>query len=98
MALQDSDNRAAGYPEGAAGDQQVVGRQRIGTFWAILFMASTMIGIVALVALLFNVFNSAFGYVMIQNEIDPDTIVHSVQEEKLLAMPNTTSSEDDEVL
>src|SRR5687767_7317646 len=98
MTLQNSTNRAKGYPEGAAGEQQVVGRQRRGTFWSVVFMASTLIGIIALMALLYNVINSAFGYVMIQNEIDPDVIVQAVQEEALFSTPNLTSSEDDQVL
>ena len=98
MAQQNSTNRAKGYLEGAAIEQQVAGRQRTGSFWAVVFMASTLIGIIALLALLYNVINSAFGYVMVQNEIDPESLVQSVQQETLLGRPNLTSSEDDEEL
>ncbi|MCC6455135.1 MAG: phosphate ABC transporter permease PstA [Caldilineaceae bacterium] len=98
MALPNSTGNGADYPEGAAGHQQVVARQRTGAFWAVIFMASTLIGIIALVALLYNVINSAFGFVMIQNEIDPEVIVQSAQEELLLNTPNLTTSEDAESL
>jgi phosphate transport system permease protein len=75
MALQNSISMDTGYPEGAAGERRVVSRQRRGGFWALVFMASTLVGIIALMALLYNVVNSAFGYVMIQNEIEPEAIV-----------------------
>lgn len=98
MTLRNFTTKNTGYPEGKSGDQQVAGRQRRATLWAVVFMASTMIGIVALTALLYNVVNSAFGLVMVQNKIDPDAIVLGVQKEKLLGMPNTMSREHDEEL
>jgi phosphate transport system permease protein len=79
MARQHVSIPTSGYPEAAAGEKQVVSRQRYGAFWAVLFMASTLIGIIALMALLYNVVNSAFGYVMIQNEIDPEVLVQEYQ-------------------
>jgi ABC-type phosphate transport system substrate-binding protein len=57
-----------------------------------------MVGIVALVALLYTIVNSAFGYVAIQNSIDPQELVLSVEEARMLSAPNLVSSEDDEVL
>ena len=80
MALQNSLSRDiastdTGYPEGVAGERWVASRQRRGSFWAVVFMASTLVGIIALMALLYNVVNSAFGYVMIQNEIEPEVLV-----------------------
>ena len=98
MALQNSSNQSTGYPEGEAGDKRVANRQRNGSIWSAVFMGSTLIGIIALLALLYNVINSAFGYVMVQNEIDPDAIVQSVQKEQVLGLPNVTASEDDEEL
>ncbi len=98
MTLQNSSNRSIGYPEGAASEKRVASRQRQGSIWAYVFMASTLIGIVALLALLYNVVNSAFGYVMVQNEIDPDSIVQAVQEADLLAVPMLMASENDEEL
>jgi phosphate transport system permease protein len=98
MALQNSHERATGFPEGAAGEKQVAGRQRAGAIWTVIFMGSTLTGIIALIALLYNVVNSAFGFVMIQNEIDPEVLVQAAQEEFLLGVPNLTPNEDDEVV
>jgi len=49
-------------------------RHRVGAFWHIVFQASTVIGIIALTALLFNIVNQSFGSVVIQNEVDPETL------------------------
>jgi phosphate transport system permease protein len=50
------------------------GRHRVGQIWHVIFRASTLIGILALTVLLFNIVNSAFGYVAIENEIDPESL------------------------
>jgi phosphate transport system permease protein len=63
-----------------------------------LFLASTIVGIIALGVLLINIINGAFGLVAIQNEIDPESLVLAVKEEEMLNAPNTVSSEDDSVL
>jgi phosphate transport system permease protein len=42
--------------------------------WNILFQASTVIGILALIALILNIINSAFGYVAYEARVDPDTL------------------------
>ena len=38
-------------------------RNRWGVIWHVLFQASTIVGIIALVALMLNIINGAFGYV-----------------------------------
>lgn len=84
---------ANGFPEGARGDQQVQARQRTGSLWATLFMASTLVGIVALLALLYNVIDSSFGYVAIQNSIEPAALVASYVEDpaaELADLPKET--------
>ena len=48
-------------------------RNRTGTIWHVIFQASTAVGIIALIALLFNVSNGAFGYVAYEARVDPDT-------------------------
>jgi phosphate transport system permease protein len=63
-----------------------------------VFQASTVIGIIALTALLYNVINSAFGYVAIQNTVDPKDVVLAVEEERMLSASNLLSSENDNVL
>lgn len=49
-------------------------RRRSGIVWQGLFYIATVIAIIALIVLLLNIFNSAFGYVLIQNEIQPETL------------------------
>jgi phosphate transport system permease protein len=89
---------SGGFPEGEVLEQQLRTRQRRAVTWSAIFLASTVIGIIALVALLYNIFNSAFGLVAIQNEVDPDAIVLALEEQQLLALPNLQASEDDDVL
>jgi phosphate transport system permease protein len=73
-------------------------RHRVGGFWRVVFLSSTIVGIVALTALLYNIINGAFGYVAIQNELDPEAIVLEVEEERMLSAPNLVASEDDKLL
>ncbi len=49
-------------------------RHRRSWFWHLFLQASTIIGIVALSALLYNVSNQTFGYVAIENEVDPRSL------------------------
>mgnify|MGYP006291696181 FL=1 len=49
-------------------------RHRVGRVWRMIFRASTLIGIIALTVLLLNVVNSAFGYIAIENAIDPEDL------------------------
>lgn len=46
-------------------------RHRVGRIWLVVFQVSTLIGIVVLGALLFNILNLAFGYVAIETKVDP---------------------------
>jgi phosphate transport system permease protein len=52
----------------------------------------------ALIALLFNIVDGAFGYVAGQNSIDPDALALQHQEETMLGASNILSSEDDLLL
>jgi phosphate transport system permease protein len=59
-------------------------RHRIGQIWHSVFRVSTVVGIFALIVLLLNIINSAFGYVAIENEIDPtDLAINGIPIEKL---------------
>ena len=62
------------YPEGEALVAQIKERHRRGAIWRTLFLAATIIAIIVLVALLYNIINSAFGLVAIQNNIEPDSL------------------------
>ncbi len=60
------------------------GRQKKGRIWQVLFQASTVVGIVALIALLATVINESFGYVALENKVDPKTLaVNNVAVEDL---------------
>jgi phosphate transport system permease protein len=86
------------YPEGARLDRFVRFRNNMGNFWWFMFLFSIIIGIIALIALLYNIINGAFGLVAMENQVNPQALVLAAQEEKMLARPNTTSSEDDNEL
>ena len=49
-------------------------RYRSGNIWRGIFLFSTMVGIVALGALLFTVINQSFGYVAMEFELDPSDL------------------------
>jgi len=49
-------------------------RHRIGKIWFVIFQASTVVGIVALTALLVTIVNSAFGYIALESSIHPSTL------------------------
>lgn len=49
-------------------------RHRAGRIWRGIFRASTFISILALGTLVLNIANSAFGYVAIENEINPEDL------------------------
>lgn len=75
---------AAFSPDGTDFRYNVAARYRVGRIWHVIFQASTLIGIIALTALLYNVVNQSFGLVAIQNEVDPMALaVDGVPLEKL---------------
>ncbi len=49
-------------------------RYRTGRVWQVIFQFSTLVGIVALAALLYNIANSAFGYVIVEYTIPPESL------------------------
>lgn len=97
MAVQDT-NIAGSYPEGDELQKFIKRRNTGGLVWRIVFLSSTVIAIIALTALLYNIINSSFGYVAVQNKVDPAALVLAAEEERMLAATNITSSEDDNEL
>ena len=73
-------------------------RKRKGVLWYVLFQVSTIIGIIALIALMLNIINSAFGYVAYEARVDPDTLtvdgtpVEDQSTEQLVALLQSTLS------
>jgi phosphate transport system permease protein len=49
-------------------------RHRVGRVWLVIFQMSTLIGIVVLSALLFNILNLTFGYAAIETKVDPASL------------------------
>jgi phosphate transport system permease protein len=73
-------------------------RNRKGALWQIIFRASTIIGIIALITLMLNIINGAFGYVAYEAKVDPDTLVvngtpvQDQSKEQLVALLQSTLS------
>ena len=73
--MSDLSTRTAVQPEAGWGEQNLTDRQRVAAIWHLIFQGATMIGIIALIALLFNIVNGAFGLVALQNQIEPHVLV-----------------------
>jgi phosphate transport system permease protein len=73
-------------------------RNRKGIIWHVLFQASTIVGIIALIALMLNVIDSSFGYVAYEARVDPDSLtvegipVEDQSKEQLVALLQSTLS------
>ena len=89
---------AGGMPEGAELEGYLRRRNRSGRIWLALFQAAIILAILALFALLYNIINGSFGLVAVENVRDPVDLVMEIEEAKMLAAPNVTASEDDEVI
>jgi len=63
--------------------QNIERRRRHGKVWHVLFYLATTTAIFALVILLLNIFNSVFGFVLIENEVAPTELVQSGNLEEL---------------
>ncbi|MEZ4769936.1 MAG: phosphate ABC transporter permease PstA [Caldilineales bacterium] len=86
------------FPEGDEFDRFVRRRQRVGKTWHGLFFAATLVGIIALAALLIDVVDDTFGYVAIQSNIPETTLVMEYNKVRMLNAPRTLASEDDQLL
>ncbi len=87
-----------GYPSGPQLNSQIKRRKRGGQIWYILLMSSLIIGILALIALLYTIVNDGFGLIAVEYQNDPDRVVLSKQEEVMLADADTFDSENDNIL
>lgn len=73
----------------------IVGRNRAASVWQIVFLLATILCVALLLILLVKIINDAFGFVAIQNEIDPhDLIAKYVPDApantRLADLPSTT--------
>lgn len=55
-------------------DPQTPRRHRLGRVWSALFLGAILIAILALGALLYDIIDSAFGLVAIENRVDPASL------------------------
>jgi len=83
------------YPEGDDLQDFLQSRNRRGLAWRVVFQAATIVAIIALTALLYNIIIGSFGYVALQNKVDPASLVLAAEEGRMLSAANTVSSEDD---
>jgi phosphate transport system permease protein len=73
-------------------------RNRKGVIWYVVFQASTLVGIIALIALILNVVDSAFGYIAYEAKVDPDSLavegipLEEQSREQLVSLLQTTLS------
>lgn len=70
----------AAFPEGQELVTQVRQRHRSGLFWRLAFQLATIVGILAISALLYNIINQAFGLAAVVNVVEPDTLVERYQQ------------------
>lgn len=82
------------YPEGEALRAQIGRRHRAGLAGRLLFQFATIVGILTLLALLYNILNQTFGYAAVENEVDPAYLVREYEKGQMLAAA-ALSSEDD---
>lgn len=61
-------------PQGAAVQANVASRQRRGKLWEISMLVSTIIGIIVLLLLAFNIVNDAFGGIAVQEAVEVETL------------------------
>ncbi len=54
--------------------QNLSSRYRSARLWQVVFQVSTIIGILVLAAVLWNILDSAFGLVAVENQVDPDSL------------------------
>lgn len=66
--------RASGLPTGDALQRHIISRRRRGTMYRTALFSSVVIALAMLVLLLANVANDAFGYVALENRVDPATL------------------------
>jgi len=98
MSAEQSNPSEALYPEGAGLETFITTRNRRGFVWRVIFISATIVAIIALTALIYNIVIGSFGYVAMQNKVDPASLVLAVEEDRMLTNLNTLSSEDDKEL
>ncbi len=68
------------YPTGAVEARRTSHRRMVGRIWQYLIRLATLVGLVVLGTLLYNVINSAIGYTLVRNTLEPDLLLLLQQE------------------
>ncbi|HEX9675003.1 MAG TPA: phosphate ABC transporter permease PstA [Anaerolineales bacterium] len=61
-------------PPAADFDQNLARRRRSGRIWRLVFQVSTIVGIVVLAALLYNILNQSFGLAAVEYSMPPESL------------------------
>ena len=61
-------------------------RHRVGTAWAAIFQLSTVVGVLALCALLLNILNESFGLVALTYDVPPSSVLPAGREQADLSV------------
>ncbi len=96
--MTEATSRGAGFPEGQDLHRFVDRRNRVGQIWHSVFLGATVVGVIALLALLYNVITESFGYVAYQNQVDPATLTLSYYRDQVLGAKRLATNEDDNAL
>ncbi|MGQ9827674.1 MAG: phosphate ABC transporter permease PstA [Roseiflexus sp.] len=88
-AQSDWRNDPTGYlPEGADINRNIAARRIRGAIWQAIFISSLIIGLLALVTLIYTIVDDAFGYIAVQTRIDPEELsdrpLESLSKEELI--------------
>jgi phosphate transport system permease protein len=68
------DGGSSSGENGGEFDVRVGQRHRAGWIWRLIFQVSTIVGVIVLTALLFNVLNQTFGLAAVEYRVDPATL------------------------
>lgn len=74
MSLRSGPARTQAGDDIVSAASNLPGRHRTARFWHLLFVLATIVAVLALVAMLFNIINGSFGLVAIQNEVEPESL------------------------
>lgn len=73
--MEKEETQTRGTPESESQPSNLPRRHRIGKIWLVIFLASTIVGIIFLTVLLFKIINDSFGYAIFEYKVDPATFL-----------------------
>ncbi|RME78156.1 MAG: phosphate ABC transporter permease PstA [Chloroflexi bacterium] len=70
-------NRVSTFPQESQLRRLLARRKRIGWLWQVVFLLATILVVLSLIVLLYNIVVGAFGYVIVQDKVSPQEIVQT---------------------